>query len=894
MRSRAIGELLGGAIESDAVSDALTGREGQRFPKSGSDLANAGRPRVEGKFLYAGRRKLEVCGVTYGTFAGPDGSEYPEPDLAAEDLAAMAAAGINAVRTYTVPPRWLLDIAAGEGLYVLVGLPWEQHVTFLDSRRRMRSIEERVRDGVARCAGHPAVLGYSVGNEIPAEIARWHGRRKLERFVERLYRAAKEEDPGGLVTYVNYPTTEYLELPFLDFASFNVYLEGRATLEAYLARLQNLVGDRPLVMAEVGLDSRRNGLDAQASTLKWQIETTFAAGCAGAFVFSWTDEWHRGGHDVDDWDFGLVDRERRPKPALATVAEAFATGLPAPEETPRVSVVVCTYNGERWLPGCLAALAAVDYPDFEVIVVNDGSTDASEAIARSHGVEVVTTENHGLSAARNTGAARATGEIIAYIDDDARPERDWLRHLALHFTRTDHVAVGGPNLPPRDDGLIADCVANAPGGPIHVLVSDREAEHLPGCNLAVRRAALEEVGGFDPRFRIAGDDVDFCWRLHEAGGTLGFNPGAVVWHHRRNSVRAYLRQQHEYGKAEGLLERKWPERYNRAGHLAWAGRVYSGAGVRDRSAKRSKVGYGTWGTRLFQSVYQPAPGLVAALPMMPEWYLVVAALGGIAALGALWTPLLAALPVLAVAAGAPVVSAAVAARRASFTSTRAGGLTRRRLQMLAFFMHVSQPLVRLVGRLRMGLAPWRRRRLASMAIPWPRAAAIWTERWHASTERLVRTEDQLRARGAVAVRGTDFDRWDIEVRGGLLGFARLRLAVEEHGGGRQLARYRIWPKPSRAGSAVAVLLALLAAGAAGGGVGHAGAALSAAALIVAIATARDCATAVGVLTESVEASAFRENDVVVALNGHRPAGRGGTTDRQPAPRRDSAARATRT
>src|SRR6185312_13048723 len=94
--------------------------------------------------------------------------------------------------------------------------------------------------------------------------------------------------------------------------------------EAYLARLQNLAGDRPLVLAEVGLDSRRNGLEGQAETLAWQVRSTFASGCAGAFVYAWTDEWHRGGHDIEDWDFGLTDRARNPKPALAAVAAAFA------------------------------------------------------------------------------------------------------------------------------------------------------------------------------------------------------------------------------------------------------------------------------------------------------------------------------------------------------------------------------------------------------------------------------------------------------------------------------------------------------------------------------------------------------------------------------------------
>src|SRR5207253_9662291 len=145
--------------------------------------------------------------------------------------------------------------------------------------------EAVVRAKVRECVGHPALLCYALGNEISAPMARWLGRRKIERYLERLYGAIKAEDPDGLVTYVNYPTTEYLHLPFLDLVCFNVYLETQERLEAYLARLQNIAGDRPLLMGEIGLDSRRNGDYMQADVLDWQIRTIIAAGCAGTFVF---------------------------------------------------------------------------------------------------------------------------------------------------------------------------------------------------------------------------------------------------------------------------------------------------------------------------------------------------------------------------------------------------------------------------------------------------------------------------------------------------------------------------------------------------------------------------------------------------------------------------------
>src|SRR4029079_12716421 len=150
-------------------------------------------------------------------------------------------------------------------------------------------------------------------------------------------------------------------------------------------------------------------------------------------------------------------------PALAAVEEAFAD-VPFAEDNdcPRISVVVCSYNGEATLWRCLDALAQLDYPDYEVIVVDDGSTDRTAEIAAEFDVRLIRTDNEGLSAARNTGIEAATGEIVAFTDDDAWPDRDWLRYLAHGFACGDHVGIGGPNLVPDDAGLVENAVAHAP------------------------------------------------------------------------------------------------------------------------------------------------------------------------------------------------------------------------------------------------------------------------------------------------------------------------------------------------------------------------------------------------------------------------------------------------
>ena len=292
----------------------------------------------------------------------------------------MAASGFNAVRIpHTMPPRALLDIAAQHGLRVMVGLSAEQYVGYLADRDKAPDIDTIFRTRVRQLAGHPALLCYSLGNEISTSMVRWLGRRTVEQYLERLYRIVKAEDPEGLVTYVNYPSTEYLHLPFLDFVQLQ-RLPGdpRNASRAYLARLQNLAGESPAPHERAG--ARQHSGTANSSRRvrsAWQIRTTFAAGCSGAFVFSWTDEWYRGGSTSTTGRSVSPIEKRRPKLALAR-GTARLRRRPVSVDgamAAQSSVVVCVYNGEHTIQDCCDGLLELDYPDHEVIVVDDGSRD---------------------------------------------------------------------------------------------------------------------------------------------------------------------------------------------------------------------------------------------------------------------------------------------------------------------------------------------------------------------------------------------------------------------------------------------------------------------------------------------------------------------------------------
>lgn len=588
-------------------------------------------PEVAGKFFYQNTpqntEKFWLRGVTYGTFQPREGSDYPAPAVVAQDFQLMRDAGINTVRVYTAPPPYVLDEAARQGLFVIVGLAWPQHLCFLDDAQLTRQIRQQVRAEARQCAGHPAVLAFAVGNEIPAPIVRWHGKKKIEAFLRQLLHDVKAEAPQALVTYVNFPPTDYLDLSFLDFVCFNVFLHQETDFRSYLAKLQNIAGNRPLVLTEIGMDSLREGEQAQAAFLDWQLGAAFAGGVAGACVFSWTDDWYRGGNQIEDWKFGLVDVARHPKLAYDTVRTRLAQ-IPFADEKqnwPKVSVVICAYNAASTLADCLSSLQRLRYPNYEVIVINDGSRDATPEIARRYPFQLINVPNGGLSAARNLGLQAASGEIVAYTDSDVRVDEDWLSFLVQPFLSSEVVGVGGPNIVPMDDDWVAQCVAHSPGGPTHVLLNDTIAEHIPGCNMAFRKAALEAIGGFDPTYTKAGDDVDICWRLQAHGGQLAFSPSALVWHHHRNSTRAYWRQQVGYGEGESFLAQRHAEKFNERGQTRWQGRIYSSLPAH-RALFKSIIYHGVWGHSWFPLMYQNEVDLFRTLPQLIEWQLATVAL----------------------------------------------------------------------------------------------------------------------------------------------------------------------------------------------------------------------------------------------------------------------------
>ena len=225
-------------------------------------------------------------------------------------------------------------------------------------------------------------------------------------------------------------------------------------------------------------------------------------------------------------------------------------------------MIVPAYNAEDTLDACLSALHSqtVAAADYEIILVDDGSTDRTPQIARSHGVCLIQQPNAGPAAARNRGAAQAQGEILLFTDADCAPAADWIAQMVAPFNDPAVDGVRGVYRT-RQRSLVARFVQLEYESRYARLQSGQEIDFVDTYSAGYRRSLWAESGGFDETFRTASvEDQEFSFRLARAGHRLVFAPEAVVYHQHDRTVLEYGRRKFGIGYGKARVLRRYPER----------------------------------------------------------------------------------------------------------------------------------------------------------------------------------------------------------------------------------------------------------------------------------------------------------------------------------------------
>lgn len=225
----------------------------------------------------------------------------------------------------------------------------------------------------------------------------------------------------------------------------------------------------------------------------------------------------------------------------------------------QVSIIIPAYNVEKNIGVCLDALLAQRTRDeCEIIVVDDGSRDATRVVAAARGVRVIAQENRGAAAARNVGAQNACGDIVLFLDGDCVPEQNWVQAMLAPFADPEIVGACGMKQT-EQRGIVPRFIQLEFDYRYDNERARRYIDFVDSGTAAYRRAIFLEHGGFDARLSDA-EDVDLSYRLSERGYRMAFAENAMVYDPHPESLIEYLRRKFTYAFWRAQVYARYPRK----------------------------------------------------------------------------------------------------------------------------------------------------------------------------------------------------------------------------------------------------------------------------------------------------------------------------------------------
>ena len=226
-----------------------------------------------------------------------------------------------------------------------------------------------------------------------------------------------------------------------------------------------------------------------------------------------------------------------------------------------VSIIIPVVEINDYIRESVPEILKLDNQNFEIIIFPDKDTEETFPKTR-----IIPTGKMGPAEKRDLAIKYAKGEILAFLDDDAYPQKDWLDKALRHFSGEEVAAVGGPAITPNDDTLfqkVSGAVflsAISGGNPDRYWPgkSTKEVDDWPSVNLLVRKDLFSELGGFDSEY-WPGEDTKLCLDIVKRGEKIIYDPEVLVYHHRRSGLGRHLRQIGSYGLHRGFFAKKYPE-----------------------------------------------------------------------------------------------------------------------------------------------------------------------------------------------------------------------------------------------------------------------------------------------------------------------------------------------